>query len=81
MQDELPGFSTSMKEYATANLQLTRHILRLLSKVLGEQEDCLEGFMQKPFVAMHNLHYAPVKSEPEKGIVGLGRVTSHSPNQ
>ena len=32
----------------------------------------METMLQNPFVALHNLHYAPVKSEPENGIVGLG---------
>ena len=61
-----------MKEYAAASLQLTRRLMRLLSKVLKEQEGCLEMMMRNPFVALHNLHYAPIKSQPEKGIVGLG---------
>lgn len=73
MQEELPTFSQANKEYATASLQLTRRLFKLLSKVLKQPEGCLETMLQNPFVALHNLHYAPVKSEPENGIVGLGR--------
>ena len=72
MQNELPSFSRYNKEYAAASLELTRRIFKLLSKVLKQSEDCLDSMMQKPFVALHNLHYAPVKSDPDNGIVGLG---------
>ena len=73
VQNELPTFSRANKEYASASLQLTRRLFKFLSKVLKQPEGCLETMLQNPFVALHNLHYAPVKSEPENGIVGLGK--------
>lgn len=73
VQAELPGFASVNKQFAEACLLLTRQLLRLLSLTLKQKEGCLEEMLQDPFVALHNLHYAPVVSEPEKGIVGLGQ--------
>ncbi len=57
---------------------LTRRIAGLLSRALGQPKSWMEAaYLQDPFVALHNLHYTPVKSQPEKGILGLGE---HSPS-
>ena len=74
LQEILPGFAEVDIEFCQASLNLTRRIARLLSKVLDEPEAWLENsYFQDPFVALHNLHYAPIKSDPDKGIFGLGK--------
>lgn len=73
VQATLPGFAAVDKDFCKASMDLTRRVARLLSKVLGEPQSWLEGYIQDPFVALHNLHYAPIKSQPEKGILGLGK--------
>lgn len=75
LQEILPGFAEVQIAFCKAALALTRRIARLLSKVLNESDSWLEkAYFQAPFAALHNLHYAPIKSEPDKGILGLGRL-------
>lgn len=76
LQDVVPGFADVSAAFCKESIALTRRICKLLSKAVGEPESWLEGYLQDPFVALHNLHYAPVKSQPEKGILGLGDSTS-----
>lgn len=57
-------------------MELTRQILELLSKTLKQDSGYLGELVKNPFVALHNLHYAPIKSDPENGIVGLGKAFS-----
>ena len=78
LQELLPGFAPVAAEFCKEAMGLTLRIARLLSKALGQPESWMEtSYLQDPFVALHNLHYAPVKSQPEKGILGLGEPLFH----
>ena len=78
VQELLPGFAPMASAFCKEAMGLTLRIARLLSKALGESKSWMEtSYLQDPFVALHNLHYAPVKSQPEKGILGLGEPLSH----
>ena len=78
LQKLLPGFAPVAAEFCKEAMGLTCRVASLLSKALGQPESWLEAsYLQDPFVALHNLHYAPVKSQPEKGIFGLGEPLLH----
>ncbi|GMF31885.1 unnamed protein product [Phytophthora fragariaefolia] len=73
-----PAFRHTMETYHAAMCELGLAVARLLAEAAGHKGGFdAPGMFDKPMAALRLLHYAPEKSDVDRGVLGAGAHTDY----
>lgn len=74
-EDELEGFEEVIEEYNAEMFKMSRRLLALMAKVLGQDADLFEPHLTNPVATQRLLHYWP--TEDFNTQIGVGEHTDY----
>uniref|UniRef100_A0A0G4FTF2 Fe2OG dioxygenase domain-containing protein n=1 Tax=Chromera velia CCMP2878 TaxID=1169474 RepID=A0A0G4FTF2_9ALVE len=76
-EDVLPGWRRGMEQYYEKMTALGHRLLRLVARSLQIEPDFFDAKFRPGMRWLRPLHYAPQKSDVEKGVLGAGEHTDY----